>query len=603
MVARCGPLGAAVRSDQRRSTVPRDRPAHPSVRRPGATHAGRRRSSTSTRSCASWSPTWSRRCRTQGGAGLAAPQLGVGLRVFAFDVDEVVGHIDQPGARLPRRRGAGRPGGLPVDPGDLRRHQAPAERRGHRLQRVRRPDPAGRHRPDGALRAARDRPPRRGALPRPARRGRPQGRDEGRSARPSGTTPARRRWSRPARTPRGSSAWAGEPMRLVFAGTPAVALPALDAHRRLRPRAGRRGHPPGRAGRPGPQPGPVAGRRLGRRARHRGAHPAAAARARVPGAAARARAGLRAGGRLRRAGAAGRAGDPRHGWVNLHFSLLPAWRGAAPVQHAVLHGDEVTGASVFELEAGLDTGPVYGTLTEEIRPTDTSGDLLERLADRGRRAARRGARRDRGRHRAGRAAAGRRRLAWRRSSPSRTPGCAGTTRRSRSTGGSGPARPAPGAWTTFRDDRVKLGPVRPVANAARLKPGDLLVERTRVLVGTATTPVALGEVRAAGKKPMPAADWARGVRVDGRGALRSDDRPRSGRSGRRRREPAPRAGPPGGDRRRSPRGGRPPSTRPGRRPTRRSPRCTATTRTPTWSCRRSCARRGCTAGTPRSPPS
>src|SRR6185436_2640956 len=71
---------------------------------------------------------------------------------------------------------------------------------------------------------------------------------------------------------------------------------------------------------------------------------------------------------------------PRHGWINLHFSLLPAWRGAAPVQHAVLHGDEVTGASVFELEAGLDTGPVYGTLTEEIRPSDTSGDLLERLA-------------------------------------------------------------------------------------------------------------------------------------------------------------------------------------------------------------------------------
>ena len=74
---------------------------------------------------------------------------------------------------------------------------------------------------------------------------------------------------------------------------------------------------------------------------------------------------------------------PKHGWVNLHFSLLPAWRGAAPVQHAVLHGDEVTGASVFELEAGMDTGPVYGTLTEQIRSGDTSGDLLERLATEG----------------------------------------------------------------------------------------------------------------------------------------------------------------------------------------------------------------------------
>ena len=65
---------------------------------------------------------------------------------------------------------------------------------------------------------------------------------------------------------------------------------------------------------------------------------------------------------------------PKHGWINLHFSLLPAWRGAAPVQHAVLHGDEVTGASVFQLEEGLDTGPVFGTLTEDIRPVDTSGD-------------------------------------------------------------------------------------------------------------------------------------------------------------------------------------------------------------------------------------
>src|SRR5512142_1220784 len=71
---------------------------------------------------------------------------------------------------------------------------------------------------------------------------------------------------------------------------------------------------------------------------------------------------------------------PRHGWVNLHFSLLPAWRGAAPVQHAVLHGDEVTGACVFELEEGLDTGPVYGCLTEPIGARDTAGDLLDRLS-------------------------------------------------------------------------------------------------------------------------------------------------------------------------------------------------------------------------------
>ncbi|MBY8875274.1 methionyl-tRNA formyltransferase [Micromonospora sp. PLK6-60] len=203
---------------------------------------------------------------------------------------------------------------------------------------------------------------------------------------------------------------------------------------------------------------------------------------------------------------------PRHGWINLHFSLLPAWRGAAPVQHAVLHGDELTGASVFELEQGLDTGPVYGTVTDEIRPTDTSGDLLERLAHSG----------------AGLlvavldaiAAGTARALPQPADGVSLAPKLTVDDARVR---WSDPAfavdrriracTPAPGAWTTFRADRVKLGPVTPVANSPELKPGELLVEKAGVLVGTATTPVRLGEVRAAGKKAMPAGDWARGVRV------------------------------------------------------------------------------------------
>jgi methionyl-tRNA formyltransferase len=203
---------------------------------------------------------------------------------------------------------------------------------------------------------------------------------------------------------------------------------------------------------------------------------------------------------------------PKHGWLNLHFSLLPAWRGAAPVQHAVLHGDQVTGASVFELEAGLDTGPVYGTLTEDIRPADTSGDLLERLSHFG----------------AGLLIAGLDAIeaGTARAHPQPADGVTvapkltvedarirwddpafAVDRRIRA------CTPAPGAWTTLREDRLKLGPVRPVADGPELKPGDLLVERSQVLAGTATTPVVLGEVRAAGKKPMPATDWARGLRI------------------------------------------------------------------------------------------
>ncbi|MCT2280942.1 methionyl-tRNA formyltransferase [Micromonospora chalcea] len=203
---------------------------------------------------------------------------------------------------------------------------------------------------------------------------------------------------------------------------------------------------------------------------------------------------------------------PAHGWINLHFSLLPAWRGAAPVQHAVLHGDEVTGASVFELEEGLDTGSVYGTVTDEIRPADTSGDLLERLAHSGAGllvavldaigagTARAVPQPADGVSLAPKLTVEDARVRW------GDPAFA-VDRRIRA------CTPAPGPWTTFRDDRVKLGPVTPVPDGPELKPGELQVEKSGVLVGTATTPVRLGEVRAAGKKAMPAGDWARGARV------------------------------------------------------------------------------------------
>ncbi|MFE9690979.1 methionyl-tRNA formyltransferase [Micromonospora sp. NPDC005806] len=203
---------------------------------------------------------------------------------------------------------------------------------------------------------------------------------------------------------------------------------------------------------------------------------------------------------------------PRYGWINLHFSLLPAWRGAAPVQHAVLHGDELTGASVFQLEEGLDTGPVYGTVTDEIRPGDTSGDLLERLAHAGAGllvavldalgagTARAETQPADGVSLAPKLTVEDARVRW-------TDPAFAVDRRIRA------CTPAPGPWTTFRGDRVKLGPATPVADGPELKPGELLVEKARVLAGTATVPVRLGEVRAAGKKAMSATDWARGARV------------------------------------------------------------------------------------------
>jgi methionyl-tRNA formyltransferase len=203
---------------------------------------------------------------------------------------------------------------------------------------------------------------------------------------------------------------------------------------------------------------------------------------------------------------------PVHGWVNLHFSLLPAWRGAAPVQHAVLHGDEVTGASTFLLEAGLDTGPVLGVTTEEIRPADTSGDLLERLASAG--AGLLVATVDgledgalvavpqpsEGISLAPKISVADARVEW----------AAPALRVDRLVRA---CTPAPGAWTTFRGKRVKLGPVDVTDEV--LAPGEVTRQQEGgCLVGTGTTAVRLGGVRPEGKGAMAAADWLRGLRVE-----------------------------------------------------------------------------------------
>ena len=204
---------------------------------------------------------------------------------------------------------------------------------------------------------------------------------------------------------------------------------------------------------------------------------------------------------------------PRHGWVNLHFSLLPAWRGAAPVQRAVMAGDDVTGATTFLLEEGLDTGAVLGTMTETIHATDTAGDLLGRLAVSG--AGLLVATMDglesgslvpvpqpaEGVSLAPKLCVEEARIDWTR------PGFV-VDRQVRG------CTPSPGAWTTFRGDRVKVDPVVPAADEAAAPPGALVVTKRDVHVVTGSGTVRLGVVQGHGKKSMPAADWARGIRVE-----------------------------------------------------------------------------------------
>ena len=212
----------------------------------------------------------------------------------------------------------------------------------------------------------------------------------------------------------------------------------------------------------------------------------------------------------------GLLGVPPLGWINLHFSLLPAWRGAAPVQASIAAGDPVTGATTFRIEPSLDSGPVFGVVTETVRPTDTSGDLLDRLAISGALLLERtldgvadgsvGAvpQPAEGVTLAPKITVDEARVRW--DLPAHV-----VDRRIRA------VTPNPGAWTMIGDLRVKLGPVAPVTSDVEqesLAPGVIRVDSEGVKVGTVSRPVLLGNVQPPGKKPMKAADWARGARLD-----------------------------------------------------------------------------------------
>jgi methionyl-tRNA formyltransferase len=306
-------------------------------------------------------------------------------------------------------------------------------------------------------------------------------------------------------------------MRLVFAGTPQAAVPALDALLKSRHEVAavvtRPDAPAGRGLRLGPSPvaerAAVAGVEVLKPVRPRDPDfldrlravgpdccPVAAYGALIPQAA---------------------LDIPGHGWVNLHFSLLPAWRGAAPVQHAIWHGDEVTGATTFRLVRELDAGPVFGVVTEPIRPRDTAGELLARLAESGAEllvatldGIESGQLEARpqpadGVSLAPKVTAADARVRW------DHPAIA-VDRQIRA------CTPSPGAWTELGGARLKLAPLAAVPAAAdlpgSLAPGELKVLRSAVLVGTATTPVELGEVQAPGKRRMQAVEWARGLHRD-----------------------------------------------------------------------------------------
>ncbi len=306
-------------------------------------------------------------------------------------------------------------------------------------------------------------------------------------------------------------------MRIVFAGTPEVAVPALDAI------AASRHELVGVVTRPDAPAGrgrhlvasPVAGRaeELGvpvlKPEHPRDADFQAALRALEPDCCA-----VVAYGALLPQSA---LDIPEHGWVNLHFSVLPHWRGAAPVQHAILAGDEVTGATTFRIVKELDAGPTFGVMTQTIDADDTAGTLLAKLAEGGAGllvatldGIEDGSLEARPQPEEGVSYAPKvlvedARIDW-------TDPALGVDRLVRA------CTPAPGAWTTYAGERIKLGPVT-IVDREPLEPGVLEVTKNAVHVGTGTQTVRLGEVKAFGKRQMPAADWARGVQFPAGAAL------------------------------------------------------------------------------------
>jgi len=303
-------------------------------------------------------------------------------------------------------------------------------------------------------------------------------------------------------------------MRLVFAGTPEAAVPALDAllasRHEVAAVVSRPDAPAGRGRRV--EASPVA-----RRAASAGLEVLTPDRPRDPEFLARLReigpdcCPVAAYGALLPQAA---LDIPPHGWVNLHFSILPAWRGAAPVQHAILHGDDVTGASTFLIVKDLDAGPVYGVLTEPIRPGDTTGTLLGRLAHSGAellvatldgiddgtvRAVPQPAE---GVSFAPKVTSADAQVDWK--LPAHV-----VDRQIRA------CTPDPGAWTELDGVRLKLGPVSIDDSDQDLAPGEVQAGRGAVLAGTGSRPVRLGDVQAPGKRRMTAPEWARGLRSGG----------------------------------------------------------------------------------------
>ena len=201
---------------------------------------------------------------------------------------------------------------------------------------------------------------------------------------------------------------------------------------------------------------------------------------------------------------------PNHGSINLHFSLLPRWRGAAPVQRAIEAGDSVSGVTVFALDEGMDTGPIYLEKRFALDADITSDELLNELADLGVEAVaqtltlieqgvRPHAQSLEGATRAMKISKGDAQIDWNQSAEVISQKIRAFTSN-------------PGAWTNFRESTLKV--FTPTITDFPLPPGELLLKEKKLYIGTSTFAIEIGEVQPSGKALMPASSWVNGVRLD-----------------------------------------------------------------------------------------
>ena len=197
---------------------------------------------------------------------------------------------------------------------------------------------------------------------------------------------------------------------------------------------------------------------------------------------------------------------PKFGFINLHFSLLPRWRGAAPVQRALEAGDSTTGVTVFKLDAGMDTGPIYTSLPFDISPTTNTADLLENLASLGVQAVLDAisliesgqspkVQSSEEATRAYKLTSEEAQIDW-------SQGSVAIVNKVRA------FYPNPGAWSIFRGIKIKIDAA--IVNESILKPGEIALQDKAVLVGTGDGAIELLTIKPAGKSAMSAGAWANG---------------------------------------------------------------------------------------------